>query len=85
MSTALWIKLGLWLFSKWLMKQNEKDEFKDRHPLVQNLLTSRTSEDLLNIVTDDTTEEAVLEIIADAKGVKIGDVVEKMISDLVKK
>ena len=85
MTTSIWIKIGLWLISKWLMKQKQKEDIQHNSPLVWNLLHANSVDSLLDIVTDETTEEAVLEILSDAKRVNIGDVVEKAVDALVKK
>lgn len=85
MSTRIWIKIGLWLVSKWLSRQNDIENNCDKHPLIQNLIGANSTFDFLNIVTDETTEEAVLEILSDAKNVNIGEVINKVVVDLVKK
>jgi hypothetical protein len=83
MSTAFWIKIGLDIFFRWLAKQKQDDG--KNSVLVNNLIGAQSIDDLMNIATDETTEEAVAEILVEAAEVPVGRFLDRVVRKLARK
>lgn len=80
MGTAFWIKIGLEIFFRWLAKQKhiEDQPHLKNNVLVNNLIAASSVDDLMNIATDETTEEAVAEILTEAAEVPVGKFMDRI-------
>ena len=73
------IMLGIEIFLKWLRKEN-----RSGNALIKGILQATEIEDLEFIAKEQSTKDALLDIIDFAAGERLGDISKKLIGRLLK-
>ena len=71
MGKEFWIKIGLEIFFRWL---NKKKNSPNGNPLINNLIAAKSVDDLMNIATDATTENVIMEIMTEVAEEPAGNI-----------